>query len=166
MRAAVTLLLVAAGGLAGVATAAAPGPPRRGVLVEGKTFGGLPLGLTPAQVRKRWGTGYGICDNCPTPTWYFNFSPYDEHGVGVQFRYGRVEEYFTVGAPAWHTSKGLRINALRTAIPKLYGNAPPVVCEGYQVIQIVTGSNVLFVFLEGDRIWGLGLAARTTNPCR
>src|SRR3954453_16138506 len=110
MRAAAALVLVLAGSLVAAATAAAPGPPPRGVVVEGKTFGGLALGLTPAQVEARWGRRHGLCDNCDTTTWYFTFVPFVARGVAVEFRQGRVDAYFTVGAPSWRTAKGLHVH--------------------------------------------------------
>src|SRR5436305_13990400 len=128
MRAGLALVLVLAGALVASATAAAPAPPRRGVLVEGKTFGGLPLGLTPAQVRKRWGTKFGVCDNCTTPTWYYTFVPYAAQGIGVEFRLGRVEAYFTLGAPKWRTRKGLHVGDQIGAVDRLYGRAPTTQC--------------------------------------
>jgi hypothetical protein len=167
MRAGLTLLLVLAGALASSAVAAAPGPPRRGVIVEGKTFGGLPLGLTPAQVRKRWGRRFGVCDNCATTTWYYTYTAFDPRAIAVEFRSGRVDAYFTLGAPkGWRTSKGLKIDDPRGAIEKLYGNAPPIQCTGYQVLQLVTGRNLLHVYLDGDRVYALSLATRSVNPCR
>jgi outer membrane protein assembly factor BamE (lipoprotein component of BamABCDE complex) len=166
MRAALTLLLVLVAALASAATATAPGPPRRGVLVEGKTFGGLPLGLTQQQVRARWGKRFGVCDNCKTPTWYYNFLQYDAHAVGVEFRLGRVDQYFTLGAPKWRTRKGLRVDSPKAAIATLYGQSPTIECKGYEVAQIVTGRALLFVYLSGDKVYGLGLAARSVSPCR
>jgi hypothetical protein len=166
MRAGLTLVLVLAGALAASATAAAPAPPREGVVVEGKTFGGLPLGLTAAQVHRRWGRRHGLCDNCATTTWYYTFDAFDPHGLGVEFRHGRVDAYFTLGGPAWRTARGLRIHEPVSAIATLYGAAPRIECTGYEVVQVARGRTLLLVYLNADEVYGLGLAARSANPCR
>ena len=87
-------------------------------------------------------------------------------GIGVEFRGGRVDAYFTLGAPPWRTAKGLRVNDPAEAISKLYGPAPPIVCTGYEVVQVVHGDTLLLVYLNGTQVYGLGLAARSVNPCR
>ncbi|HVM69186.1 MAG TPA: hypothetical protein VM204_05040 [Gaiellaceae bacterium] len=56
MRAA--LVAAAALALLGAAPAAA-GPPPAGLLVPGRSLGGLELGATEAQVERRWGRAAG-----------------------------------------------------------------------------------------------------------
>jgi hypothetical protein len=152
--------------LAGAATAAAPAPPRKGVVVEGRTFGGLPLGLTEAQVRARWGRRFGICDNCLAPTWYYTFHAFQPQGIGIQFRRGRSVAYFTLGAPQWRTGKGLAVGDTVDAIRKAYGNVPTVNCTGYQVEQAVVRGKLLLVYMDAGRVYGLGLSRPDVSPCR
>jgi hypothetical protein len=135
------------------------------VIVEGKTFGGLPLGLTAAQVERRWGRVHGVCDNCTTTTWYYTFSAFVPRGVGVEFRGGHVDAYFTLGAPPWRTAKGLHVNDPAETITTLYGPAPHIQCTGYELVQVVRRGALLLAYLNGNQVYGLGLAARSVNPC-
>src|ERR687886_828446 len=96
--------------LALAAPASAAAPPKRGVLVPGRSLGGLRLGMTQGQVRAAWGSSFGRCRDCLRPTWYYNLRRFQPQGVGVQFRRGSVEAIFTVWSPkGWRTTKGLRI---------------------------------------------------------
>jgi hypothetical protein len=139
------------------------------VIVEGKTFAGLPLGLTPAQVRAHWGRRYGICDNCAagTTSWYYTFHAYDPHGIGVEFRHGHVDAYFTLGSPDnWRTARGVVMGQHPDAVQKIYGHAPTIVCTGYSVLEVTVRRELVLMYLYSDRVYGLGLAALSANPCR
>ena len=67
-------LLVATAALLITASAAAAAP-RAGIVVPGKSLGGLSLGATTAQVRSAWGSRFGVCRDCRVQTWYFNYRP-------------------------------------------------------------------------------------------
>lgn len=167
MRAVCVLLAVTAATLATGASAAAPSAPLKGVVVEGATFAGVPLGLTPAQVRARWGKRYGVCDDCRTTTWYYTFKRYHEQGIGVQFRNGRVEAYFTLGAPdGWRTGRGVSISDQSEKVPNTYGSVPTVHCFGYDVIEVIVRKTLVLFYLNGSQVYGLGLMARSSDPCR
>jgi hypothetical protein len=166
MPARLVLALASALLLASAATASAPAPPRKGVVVEGRTFGGLPLGLTPAQVRARWGRRFGVCENCLAPTWYYTYRAFHRQGIGIQFRRGRSVAYFTLGAPNWRTGKGLSISNPLDAIRKTYGNIPTINCTGYAVEQAVFRGKLLIVYLNAGQVYGLGLSEPNVDPCR
>src|SRR5687767_8268793 len=90
--------------LAAASTAAA-GPPGAGVLVPGRSLGGLRLGMTLAQVEAAWGRAYGRCRSCARPTLFFNLYAHRPEGAGVELRRGRVSTVFTLWAPgAWQTT--------------------------------------------------------------
>jgi hypothetical protein len=161
------LLAVAAAALATGASAAAPSAPLKGVVVEGATFAGLPLGLTPAQVQTRWGKRYGVCDDCRTTTWYYTFKPYHAQGIGVRFRNGRVEAYFTLGAPnGWRTRRGVTIGNQDDHVSKTYGSVPTVHCFGYDVMEVLVRQTLVLFYLNGTQVYGLGLMAHSGDPCR
>jgi hypothetical protein len=166
MPARVALALIPALLLASAATAAAPAPPRTGVVVEGRTFGGLPLGLTQTQVRTRWGRRFGVCRDCLAPTWYYTFRAYQGQGIGIQFRHGRSVAYFTLGAPHWRTGKGLAVGNPVASIQKAYGSIPTINCTGYTVEQAVFRGKLLIVYLNAGQVYGLGLSEPDVNPCR
>jgi hypothetical protein len=166
MRRLLLLAAVLAALSAGVALGSARRPPLHGVVVEGRAFGGLPLGLTEAQVRARWGRSYGVCDNCRAQTWYYTYSKFHPRAIGVQFRDGRVEAYFTVGAPPWRTKRGLAVTQSSDHVGKLYGDVPTVECTGYTVKEVVSRKALLVVYLDGIEVYGLGLATRSASLCR
>jgi hypothetical protein len=169
MRRALTIAAVLVAALGGPAVAAAPKAPTSGVIVEGKTFAGLPLGLTATQVRAHWGRRYGVCDDCGagTTTWYYTFRRYEPRGIGVEFRHGHVDAYFTVGSPDnWRTARGIAIGAYPVDVQRIYGSAPTVVCTGYSALEVTVRGELLLMYLDADRVYGLGLAATSANPCR
>jgi hypothetical protein len=167
VRTVCVLLAVAASALATAASAAAPSAPVHGVVVEGARFAGLPLGLTPAEVRARWGRRYGICDTCGAATWYYTFARYKPQGIGVQFGSGRTVAYFTLGSPGgWRTLRGVHIGDQTTKVTETYGSAPTVHCLGYDVMQTTVRNALVLFYLNGTQVYGLGLMSRTTSPCR
>jgi hypothetical protein len=166
VRTACVLLAVAAAALATAASAAAPAAPTKGVVIEGASFAGLPLGLTPAQLRARWGRRYGICDKCRAPTWFYTFVRYKPQGIGVQFSAGRTAAYFTLGAPrGWRTLRGVRIGDETGKVTRTYGAAPTVHCLGYDVQQVVVRKTLVLFYLNGIQVYGLGLMNRGAEPC-
>src|SRR5438876_5745969 len=105
-----------------VTTSAAAAPPRAGLVVPGKSLGGLRLGATRAQVRAAWGSRFGLCRDCREPTWYFNYRKFEPQGAGVSFRRGRAAALFTLWSPQeWHTDRGLAIGDAAERIDVLYG---------------------------------------------
>ncbi len=154
------LVLVAAAALAAPAAAA---PPRHGVLVPGRSLGGIHLGDTQAAVRARFGSFFGRCTGCAAPTWYFTYRPFTQQGVGVEFRHGRVAAVFTVWSPrGWRTAGGLRLGASASAAPPLR----TVRCRGYRA-RVATGpSAVTAYYVAGGKLWGFGLMRPDAPVCR
>jgi hypothetical protein len=152
--------------LAGAAGAAAPRAPRTGVVAPGKSFAGVKIGMTEAQVRAHWGSRFGVCDNCAEPTWYYTFVAFDPHGLGVRFRNKRVFSVFTLGAPrGWRTDRGLRIGDPAPRTVQLYGRAPIIDCPGYSLYQLLERGQLLLVYVSAGKVHGLGLAGRMLDPC-
>ena len=159
------LAATAIAGLA-LAAAAAAKPPPAGVLVPGKSLGGLRLGMTPAQVVTAWGD-HGRCRGCAYPTWYFNYAPFTPKGAAVEFRGGTVAAIFTVYAPSsWHTPKRLRVGDPEARITKLYGALPRVECGGYYALTLIrNGTTTAFYVVEG-KLYGFGLSRVAVPACR
>jgi hypothetical protein len=160
------VLLALGGLLAAPATAA---PPRAGLVVPGKRFGGLELGATRAQVRAAWGRQFGSCRGCDSPTWYFNYRRFYPHGAGVSFRGGRAVAFFTLWAPrGWRTDRGLRIGDDGTRLFVLYRLLVRVPCgtSPYFVYTMRTRKAVTAFYVRDQKLWGFGLSRPGVSPCR
>lgn len=145
---------------------AAAKPPPAGVLVPGKSLGGLRLGMSQAQVRAAWGADFGRCRNCPRLTWYYNYARFQPQGAGVEFRDGRVAAIFTLRAPSgWHTPKRLTIGEPQVRITELYGALLRVGCGDYDVFTMPGRATTAFYVLDGT-VYGFGLSRADLPVCR
>jgi hypothetical protein len=152
---------------AGLAAGAATRPPTAGVLVPGKSLGGLALGATQTQVRQAWGSTFGRCRDCAAFTWYFNFRPFRPEGAGVEFRGGRVAGLFTLWSPeGWRTTRGLRIGDNVARATALHGALVPVECGTYRALTIQQPRAVTAFYVVDDRIWAFGLSRPGVPVCR
>jgi hypothetical protein len=149
------------------AAAASAGPPGAGILVPGKSLGGLQLGVTLAQVEDAWGRAYGRCRSCRRTTLYFNLYAYRPAGAGVELRRGRVSAVFTVWAPgAWRTREGVQVGDGVADVTATYGPMTRTDCEGYYALSRRSGGVTSAVYVVGAEVWGLGLLARGSPICR
>lgn len=161
------LLVVSATLFLTATAAAAAAPPKAGVVVPGKTLGGLSLGATRAQVRTAWGPRFGVCRDCREPTWYFNLRPFEPQGAGVTFRRGRVVALFTVWSPpGWRTDQGLRIGDPAARIAGLYGPLLRVNCGTYFAMTLGRGRTTTLVYVVDEQVWGFGLSPQGEPACR
>src|SRR5439155_25342645 len=129
--------------------------PQHGVLVPGRSLGGLHLGATRAEVRAAWGTAYGRCRGCADETWYFTYRAFTPQGAGVAFRGGRAVALFTLWAPpGWQTSRGLRIGDPAARITALYGALPRVDCGTYAALIERQGAATTEFYVRDEQVWG------------
>ncbi len=141
--------------------------PQHGVVVPGKSLGGLRLGATPAQVQAAWGSSFGLCLACSEPTWYFTYRPFEPQGVGVSFHARRADALFTLWSPpGWHTREGLRIGDPAARAHALYGPLTSVACGSYSVLVTAAGGVVTSIYLLGGKVWGFGLSRAGAPACR
>jgi hypothetical protein len=149
------------------AASAAAAPPTAGVVVPGKRLGGLSLGATHAQVRRAWGTGYGVCRDCRAQTWYFNYRLGYPQGVGVSFRRGRAVALFTLWSPpGWRTSRGLQVGDPAARIAGLYGPLLRMSCGTYSVSTLRSGRTTTAFYVVDEQVWGFGLSRPGQQVCR
>lgn len=150
-----------------LAAPAAQAAPSRGVLVPGRSLGGLELGATKAEVRTAWGSRFGRCRSCARETWYFNFRRFDPKGLGVEFRRGRVAAVFTLWQPdGWRTRAGLRLGEHVARVTELYGALARQECGSYYALTRPSRRALTAFYVSGDRVWGFGLLDRRSAVCR
>jgi hypothetical protein len=150
-----------------LAAPAAAAPPREGVLRPGESLGGIRLGVTGDEVKRRWGYVYGVCRGCERPTWYFNYRAFEQPGAGVELRRGRVVAVFTLWSPAgWRTSRGLRIGDAAARATTLHGALPRVECGSYSALTEWRGRTASAIYLVDERVWGFALLRPGAPVCR
>lgn len=160
------LALALAASLLAVPVAAAA-PPRTGVLVPGKSLGGLALGATPAQVRAAWGSRHGICRGCRAPTWYFNFARFEPEGAGVTFRSGHAVALFTLWAPkGWRTDRRLKIGDDASRATRLHRGLVRITCGTYYALTLNGANAVTSIYVHDEKVWGFGLTRPREPVCR
>jgi hypothetical protein len=152
--------------VAAALAALALGLPPHGVVVPGKSFAGLGLGATAAQVRTTWGRRYGRCRDCSQPTWYFTYKDFQPQGAGVAFFAGRASAFFTIWAPrGWRTNRGLAVGDPETRIASLYGFLPRTECGTYSALVIRRGRADTQIYVYKGEVWGFGLSRAGAPPC-
>ena len=148
----------------GELTAAAPDA---GVLVPGRSLGGVRLGWTLPQVEGVWGTEHGRCRACGADTRYFNRVAFRPEGAGVTLRRGRVIAVFTLWAPrAWHTDRGLYVGEPERRVRATYTIARRVLCTGYEGLELRAGPARTVVYVVDGKVWGFGLLGAGAPVCR
>lgn len=155
---------LAVGSVPAQPTAAAP---RVGLLVSGKSLGGLALGAAPAQVRAAWGPRHGTCRGCRAPTWYFNFARFEPEGAGVTFRGGRAVALFTLWAPkGWRTDRGLTIGDDASRAATLHRGLVRIACGTYYALTLNHANAVTSIYVHDETVWGFGLSRPREPVCR
>jgi hypothetical protein len=150
-----------------LAAPAAAAPPGAGMLVPGRSLGGIELGTTTTELERRWGRAYGVCKGCRHETWYFNYYAFQPHGAGVELRDGKVAAVFTLYQPqGWHTNKGLRLGDAETRITFLYGALMRRQCGGYSVLVLPGRAATTAFYVLDDRLWAFGLYRPGLPLCR
>jgi hypothetical protein len=149
------------------AVPAAAGLPKAGVLVPGRSLGGIRPGESPRAVRAALGTFYGTCRGCPQRTWYFTYAPFDRHGLAVEFTGGQVSGVYTLWRPAgWHAPHKLGFGSSVLAVHKLTGASHTVTCRDYEALVRDSAHARTAYYLVSGRLWGFGLFRRGASPCR
>jgi hypothetical protein len=154
--------------LALAATVAATGSlPHNGVLVPGRSLGGVRLGDTAAEVRTQLGAFYGRCDGCTQPTWYFTYRRFTHPGLAVELQGGRVSAVYTMWQPhGWRTPAGVQLGAVEGQVTKLASPVTPLQCPAYTaLVHDAHGVRTVYYILDG-KLWGFGLMHTRTSPCR
>jgi hypothetical protein len=141
--------------------------PKPGVLVPGRSLGGIRLGESPRAVRAALGTSYGACRGCARPTWYFTYRAFDRHGIAVEFARGGVSGVYTLWRPSgWHAAHGLGFGATPLAVHALGHTTSTVTCGGYAAFMRDSSRARTAYYVYEGKLWGFGLFRRGASPCR
>ena len=150
-----------------LAAPAAAGLPAHGVLVPGRSLGGVRLGVPATVVLKRWGRSFGICRGCAEPTWYYNFTPFKPQGAGVSLGGGKVDAVFTLWSPTgWRTARGLTLGDPAARVTETYGALARTDCPGYYALTLPAAGATTVFYVSGETLWGFGLIRPGAQPCR
>ena len=164
MRRSLLATLVTALALAAPAAASLP---KAGVLVPGRSLGGIRLGESARAVRNALGTFYGACVDCQRRTWYFTYAPFDKHGLAVELTGGKVSGVYTLWRPAgWHATHELGFGSSVLAVHRLTRAAHTVTCGDYEALVRDSGRARTAYYVVAGRLWGFGLFRRGASPCR
>ena len=137
--------------------------PHAGVLVPGRSLGGVHIGEASAAVRAALGP-HGVCDGCSPTTWYFTYRPFTQPGLAVELTAGRVSAVYTIWSPAgWHTPTGQRLGA---GLTKLAQHVSSVQCPSYIALVHDEGGTRTVYYVVDGKLWGFGLMLPGTSPCR
>lgn len=161
------VLLVVASVLAVLTPSAAAAPPATGLLVPGRSLGGLAIGDTEAEVEAAWGRAYGRCRSCIRETWYFNYFAFQPRGAAVEFRRERVAAIYTLYQPhGWRTRIGLELGDPVARVTSTFGSLLRTECGGYYALLLPRRGTTTAFYVLDDRLWAFGLFARGLPVCR
>jgi hypothetical protein len=149
------------------ATSATAALPKSGILVPGRSLGGVRLGEQAAGVERALGREHGVCRGCARTTWYFTYKLYDAHGLAVELTGGRVSGVYTLWQPpGWHGPGGLELGAYEGQIVSAAGPLITVDCSNYEVLVRDSGGARTAYFVANGTLWAFGLFRRGASPCR
>jgi hypothetical protein len=150
-----------------LALPASAAPPGAGILVPARSLGGIELGTSEAEVERRWGRAYGVCQSCRRETWYFNYYAFEPRGAGVELERGHVVAVFTIYSPGgWRTTRGLSLGDPATRVKSFYVAVERVRCRGYDALVLRDRRAVTAFYVLDGRLWGFGLSRRGVPICR
>lgn len=150
-----------------VLVAAALALPVHGVVVPGKSLGGVRLHDSSTRVRALWGPKFGVCRGCSELTWYFNYIRFAPQGAGVEFRGGRVVSAFTLWAPTgWRTPDGVRIGDGVARLTGIYRGMQVFTCGPYLAyVRRASAAKTVF-YVVNAKVWGFAVSRPWVPACR
>lgn len=135
------------------------------MLVPWQSLGGITLGMTPAQVQRRWGTQFGRCRSCKQETWYYNYAPFQPEGAAVRFTGGRVDAVWTLWKPDGWRLGALQLGAPAASLTGKWSALETVPCNNYEARIARKGGILTVLYIYAEQLWGFGLGRAGAAPC-
>ena len=137
--------------------------PVHGVLVPGKSLGGISLGDDGGKVLALWGRNYTMLPGQPM-TWLYMSPTGDPYGAGVSFRNGKVTAIFTLGGiRGWRATNGLQVGTLLAQFNNMKGRT--TACVGYGATSTREGNAVTSILMTGQSVYGFALTRPSEPIC-
>jgi len=191
---------LASAALAAMAALAAAGAqssnfPSKGMVVPGRSIGGISLGMTETQVEQRWGHGFAVCTKCGANlVWLFEYPGAEPLGAAIKFGVpassgvapsspakngsktgvapvklnpaAKVVAVFTLGSPVGWGTKGAMMFDPVSNVYSLFGNTGDAQCIGYDALTVRIGSSTMSFYTASGVIYGYALTAPSQPPCQ
>jgi hypothetical protein len=139
--------------------------PVNGVLVRGKSLGGVFLGESASDVRVAWGNDYTVLSDKPT-TWLYWSPTGDPYGAAVSLRGGYVTAIYTLGGiEGWRTNDGLSPGQTLATFNNQGPGTTQTACIGYGAVSTRSGSAVTSILMQGQAIYGFALTRPSEPVC-
>jgi len=143
--------------------------PTRGLLVVGKSLGGINLGATQAMVSKRWGNRYTNCTKspCSDPTWLYFYPSGEPVGAGVRFKNNKAVAIFTLGAtPGWKSTEGIKVADPISKLYDYYGSPKYTKCIGYEAYSLTKNGVVTSFYSTSGVVYGFAITVPGLSVCQ
>jgi hypothetical protein len=192
---ALAVAALAACAFQGVAGARSSNFPAKGVVVPGRSIGGITLGMTEQQVEQRWGHGFEACTKCgPNLVWLFEYPGAEPLGAAIKFGVpaasgaaltastkngskkttappkldpaAKVVAVFTLGSPTGWGTKGAMMYDPVSNVYNLFGNTGDAQCIGYDALTVRIGASTMSFYTASGVIYGYALTAPSQPPCQ
>ena len=150
-----------------LALPAAAAPPGAGVLVPGRSLGGLELGATKAEVEQAGDAPTASAAAAPARPGTSTTTPSSRGARESSGGTAARSRLFTIYQPlGWRTPKGLELNDPASRITGIYGPLKTVGCDGYSALVLDGRSATTAFYVLGDRLWAFGLSRPGVALCR
>jgi hypothetical protein len=192
---ALVLAALAACAFQGVAGAHWTNFPSKGVVVPGRSIGGITLGMTEQQVEQRWGHNFVVCTKCgPNLVWLFEYPGSEPLGAAIKFGVpasssaaptsptktasktstaspklnpaAKVVAVFTLGSPTGWGTKGAMMYDPVSNVYNLFGNTGDSQCIGFDALTVRIGASTMSFYTASGVIYGYALTAPSQSPCQ
>jgi hypothetical protein len=146
--------------------------PLRGVLVAGKSLGGVRIGMTETQVQNTWGHRFHVCDKAicqKWQTWLYQYATGEALGAAVVFENHKVTGVFTLGSPdGWKTDKGLKLGDLISQVYDYYNTSSSTKCIGFNALSMRDPATKITTsfYASSGYVYGFALTAPSQPICQ